>query len=53
MDHIIPLSEAELMLELCESNKKDLLVVEGADHNNIISMIGREYFDKIKVFIDE
>ena len=53
MDHIIPLSEAELMLELCESNKKYLLVVEGADHNNIISIIGREYFDKIKVFIDE
>ena len=25
MDHIIPLSEAELMLELCESNKKYLL----------------------------
>ena len=52
-DHIIPISEAEMMLKSCASNEKDLLVVNGADHNNIISIMGREYFNKINIFINE
>ena len=53
MDCIIPISEAELMLESCGSTNKDLFVVEGADHNNIIMIIRDTYFKKIKDFIDE
>ena len=52
MDHIIPLSEAELMLSESISKDKDLFVVNGADHNNIIMIIRDVYFQKIKDFID-
>ena len=53
MDYIIPISEAELMLESCGSANKDLLVAKGADHNNIIMVIQDIYFKKIKDFINE
>ena len=52
MDHIIPLSEAELMLSKSGSKDKDLFIVNGANHNNIIMTIKDIYFQKIKDFID-
>ncbi len=51
MDSIIPLSEAKLMLSDTGAMNKDIFIAEGADHNNIIMMIGNVYFQKIKKFI--
>ena len=51
-DHIIPLFEAELMMKESASKDKELLVINGADHNNIIMMINDVYFEKIKNFIN-
>ena len=50
-DGIIPFSEAELMLEESASKNKELFVVKGADHNNIIMMIRDKYFENIRHFI--
>ena len=51
MDHIIPISEANLMLKECSSIDKELFVVKNANHNNIINVIGDIYFKKIKEFV--
>lgn len=51
MDHIIPISEANLMLKECSSTNKELFVVKNANHNNIINVIGDTYFKKIKKFV--
>ena len=50
-DHIVPLSEAELMLSESNSKEKDLYIVKNANHNNIIMMARDAYFKKIKDFI--
>ena len=52
MDHIIPLYEAERMLKESGSNDKNLFVVKGANHNNIIMILGNIYFENIKKFIN-
>ena len=52
MDHIIPISEAELMMEKSTSKDKELFIVKGSDHNNIIMMNKDTYFKKIKDFIN-
>tara|TARA_B100001250_G_C19743640_1_gene764224 strand:- start:560 stop:1312 length:753 start_codon:yes stop_codon:yes gene_type:complete len=52
-DHIIPFSEAEFMLKESVSIKKDLFIVNGANHNNIIMISKESYFQKIKNFIYE
>ncbi len=52
MDHIIPISEAQLMMKESASKDKDLFVVNGADHNNIIMITKDIYFQKIKDFIN-
>jgi len=51
MDHIIPISEAKLMMKESISKDKDLFIVNGADHNNIIMIAKDLYFQKIKAFI--
>ena len=53
MDHIIPISEAELMVKEVGSNEKELLIVNGANHNNIIMTMNDRYFQNIKFFIDK
>ena len=51
-DHIVPLSEAELTYKSALSENKKLLVVESANHNNIIHCIKTKYFEGIRSFID-
>tara|TARA_Y100000768_G_C23983913_1_gene687573 strand:- start:2896 stop:3648 length:753 start_codon:yes stop_codon:yes gene_type:complete len=51
-DHIVPFSEGELIYSSSLSKNKDILVVEQANHNNIINCIGLEYFQAIRSFID-
>ena len=52
LDEIIPLSQAELLFMSCKSKIKDLFIVNGANHNNVIYMARQNYFSKIKSFID-
>ena len=52
LDHIIPLSEGELMHRSVLSKNKKILVVESANHNNIIYCLRDKYFKDIRVFID-
>jgi uncharacterized protein len=50
-DHLIPLREAEELLQLCAAEEKRLVVIPRADHNTLM-MVGRErYFQAIEEFI--
>ena len=51
-DHIVPLSEGEIAYKKVLSKNKKIVVVESANHNNIIHCIGVKYFEDIKRFID-
>lgn len=51
-DHIVPFSEGQLIYSSSVSKNKNILVVEEANHNNIINCIGLEYFKAIRSFID-
>ena len=51
-DHIVPLEQAKLTFEACSSEDKKIVVVENANHNNIIHCIGDKYFQYIKRFIN-
>ncbi|MFP4255663.1 MAG: alpha/beta hydrolase [Desulfobacterales bacterium] len=50
-DHIIPLDHAETLYESSPSGKKEIEVVEGADHNTIMLIAGHGYFRRIRDFI--
>ena len=51
-DHIVPLEQAELAFNSCSSKNKKIVVVESANHNNIIYCIREKYFQDIRRFID-
>ena len=53
MDHIIPVDEAILMMKESGSEDKDLYIVNGANHYNIIMIMNDSYFQNIKFFIDK
>ncbi len=50
-DQFIPVSDAEALLKHSPAQKKQLMVVKGADHNSVIMMAGRSYFETIRQFI--
>ena len=52
LDDIIPVDEARTMYKEVGSEKKELWVIEGANHNNILMHTQINYFKKIKSFID-
>lgn len=52
-DQIIPLSQATILHSHCGAKSKELQVVPGADHNTIIQITGKLYFDAIRKFIDK
>ena len=52
LDDIVPLSQAETIMNETKANKKELFTVNGANHNNILLYARDEYFIKIKTFID-
>ena len=51
LDDIIPISQAELLLLKSKSTKKDLFIVNGANHNNILLYSHDNYFNRINAFI--
>lgn len=52
-DQIIPAVEAEKLQSFSGAKNKEFQVVPGADHNSIITVAGRLYFQAIKQFIDK
>ena len=51
-DHIIPLYEAEKLQAESGARTKQFQIIPGADHNSLITVAGRLYFETIKTFID-
>ncbi len=52
-DELIPAVEAEKLQSFCGAKNKEFQVVPGADHNSIIAVAGRLYFQTIRQFIDK
>ena len=52
LDEIIPLSQADMLMIECPSENKKFFRVEGAGHNNIISIAREHYFSNIRDFIE-
>lgn len=52
-DELIPAAEAEKLQSFCGAKSKEFQVVPGADHNSVITVAGKLYFQAIKQFIDK
>ena len=50
-DRIIPLTQAEELQSLCGARSKEFQMIPGADHNNIVALTGKLYFQAIKQFL--
>ena len=50
-DQIIPVSEAADLHAECAAASKELQVIPGADHNNILQVTGRMYYEVISRFV--
>jgi len=50
-DSIIPFEDARLNFEACGAAQKELVVIEGADHNSIMAYGGRKYWGAIAAFL--
>ena len=51
-DHIVPFEEGKKMYDEANPIFKELFVVKGTNHNNIIMTLKDKYFKNIKAFID-
>ena len=49
-DELIPLPEADLLLKNAGAKRKEMIIVPGAGHNDILSRGGRLYFETIARF---
>lgn len=49
-DHIIPFSDGQALYAACSSNKKFLLEIKGANHNDIFSRGMTPYLEQVKAF---
>ncbi len=52
-DAMIPAVEAEKLQSFCGAKNKEFQVVPGADHNSLMAVAGKLYFQAIKQFIDK
>ena len=52
-DTLVPLEEAETLSEQIGSNEKELLIIPGATHNDIMFVGLKQYFEAIKQFINK
>src|SRR3989339_706278 len=50
-DQIIPLVQAEELQSVCAARSKEFQMIPGADHNNILALAGKLYFQAIKQFL--
>ena len=52
-DQLIPLWQAEQLMADCGAKGKELQIVPGADHNTLIAVAGRLYFQVIRKFVEK
>ena len=50
-DQIIPVSQAEGLQSACGARSKEFQMIPGADHNNILALTGKLYFQAISQFL--
>ncbi|HIJ90404.1 MAG: alpha/beta hydrolase [Desulfobulbaceae bacterium] len=50
-DQIIPIILAEELQSVCGARSKEFQMIPGADHNNILALTGKHYFQAIKQFL--
>ena len=50
-DHIIPFNQGEILYNNCPSKSKALIAVPNANHNNILTIFFKKYFEQIERFI--
>lgn len=53
LDDLIPLRQAEKLMAASGARSKELQIIPGADHNTLIAVGGRLYFQAIKQFINK
>lgn len=52
-DQLIPIWQAETLHAESGAQQKELQIVPGADHNSLIAVAGKRYFEAIRVFIEK
>ena len=52
-DQLIPLWQAETLQAESGAQQKEMQIVPGADHNSLIAVAGKRYFEAIRVFIEK
>ncbi len=52
-DRLIPLWQAETLMAASGAKNKEMQIVPGADHNTLIAVAGRRYFQAIGNFVDK
>ena len=50
-DHIIPFSQGEILHDSCPSKNKIFLPIPNANHNNILGVDPKRYFEEVEKFI--
>jgi fermentation-respiration switch protein FrsA (DUF1100 family) len=51
-DHIISFSEGQALYEACPARDKRLLMIRGANHNDIFLRARREYLEAVREFVE-
>jgi len=49
-DHIIPFSQGKILYNSCPSEKKTLIPIPNANHNNILTVSFQKYFEEVERF---
>jgi hypothetical protein len=52
-DHLIPFAEGEALFEACKSKEKRLLMIPGADHNDLLYRGLEEYLQAVKELAED
>ena len=52
-DTLIPLWQVETLMAASGAKSKELQIVPGADHNTLIAIAGRLYFQAIRIFVEK
>ena len=50
-DHIIPFSQGKILHDTCPSKNKKFLPIPNANHNNILGVDPKRYFEEVEKFI--
>ena len=52
-DQLIPIWQAETLQAESGAKQKEMQIVPGADHNSLIAVAGKRYFQAIRIFIEK